>query len=112
MYKLQIVYNNFLITYYYYIYFILAGSFHRASIASIGAQKKGTNICASLSVSKTKEMKEARSALLKIISSLLYLSRQGLAIRGHVDISSNSTITYSTRRRCSRVKKLAFKNKV
>lgn len=89
MYKLQIVYNNFLITYYYYIYFILAGSFHRASIASIGAQKKGTNICASLSVSKTKEMKEARSALLKIISSLLYLSRQGLAIRGHVDINSN-----------------------
>lgn len=34
-------------------------------------------------------MIEGRSALLKIISSLLYLSRQGLAIRGHVDINSN-----------------------
>lgn len=73
----------------YRVYFILGGNFHRTSILSNVAQKKGTNISASLSISKTKEMKDSRSALLKIISSLLYLSKQGLAVRGHVDASSN-----------------------
>uniref|UniRef100_A0A2S2PFM3 Zinc finger MYM-type protein 1 n=1 Tax=Schizaphis graminum TaxID=13262 RepID=A0A2S2PFM3_SCHGA len=34
-------------------------------------------------------MKESRAALLKIISSILYLTRQGLAIRGHTDNNSN-----------------------
>lgn len=34
-------------------------------------------------------MKESRIALLKIIDSLLYLTRQGLAIRGHLDDNSN-----------------------
>lgn len=34
-------------------------------------------------------MKESRVALLKIISSILYLTRQGLAIRGHTDNHSN-----------------------
>lgn len=71
-----------------YVHFV-GSNFHRASILSTTAQKKRFNICASLSISKTKEMKDARSALLKIISSLLYLSRQGLAVRGHVDINSN-----------------------
>jgi len=34
-------------------------------------------------------MKESRAALLKIISSILYLTKQGLAIRGHTDNNSN-----------------------
>jgi hypothetical protein len=42
-----------------------------------------------MSISKTKEINDARSALLKIISSFLYLTRQGLAVRGHGDINSN-----------------------
>lgn len=36
-----------------------------------------------------KEMKESRAALLKIISSIFYLTRQGSPIRGHTDDNSN-----------------------
>ncbi|XP_025415524.1 zinc finger MYM-type protein 1-like [Sipha flava] len=57
-------------------------------VLSTATQKKGFNICASMSISKTKEMNDARSTLLKIISSL-YLTRQGLPVRGHGDINSN-----------------------
>ena len=44
---------------------------------------------ACLSEGKSKEMKDVRNALLKIISSLLFLAKQGLAIRGHDDDNSN-----------------------
>lgn len=52
-------------------------------------QNKGVNVYNSLSVAKVKEMKESKAALIKILSSLLYLTRQGLAIRGHTDENSN-----------------------
>jgi hypothetical protein len=70
------------------MYVFFGSNFHRASVLSTATQKKGFNICASMSISKTKEMNDARSTLLKIISSL-YLTRQGLAVRGHGDINSN-----------------------
>lgn len=42
-----------------------------------------------MQTSKLKEMEESKKALLKIFSSILYLTRQGLAIRGHTDENSN-----------------------
>jgi len=33
-----------------------------------------------------KEIKGSRAALLKIMSSIFYLTRQGLPIRGHKDV--------------------------
>lgn len=63
--------------------------FHHAAVSSNLMQNKGVNVYNSLSVAKVKEMKESKAALIKILSSLLYLTRQGLAIRGHTDENSN-----------------------
>ena len=64
-------------------------SYHRAAIEALAATKKGVNVAAVFSSGKLKQMKEARTALLKILSSVQFLCRQGLAIRGHVDEESN-----------------------
>lgn len=50
---------------------------------------KGVNIQSLLSVSKLKDMKSAREALLRMLSSLRFLMVQGLAVRGHTDDNSN-----------------------
>uniref|UniRef100_H3ADI1 DUF4371 domain-containing protein n=1 Tax=Latimeria chalumnae TaxID=7897 RepID=H3ADI1_LATCH len=62
---------------------------HRAAISSLGAVKAGVNVTAVCSEAKQKQMKEARSALIKILSSIQYLSCQGLSVRGHTDEESN-----------------------
>uniref|UniRef100_H2ZVP5 TTF-type domain-containing protein n=1 Tax=Latimeria chalumnae TaxID=7897 RepID=H2ZVP5_LATCH len=62
---------------------------HRAAVSSLGAVKAGVNVAAACSEAKQKQMKEARSALIKILSSVQYLSCQGLSVRGHTDEESN-----------------------
>lgn len=62
---------------------------HVNSVQLLAEVKKGTNVMASLNKKKTKEIQEAREALLCIISSLQYLTGQGLAIRGHEEENSN-----------------------
>lgn len=64
-------------------------SIHRSATVATASQTKGTNVSALLSKSKLEEMKNARKALMTIISSLKYLGQQGLAIRGHTDKCSN-----------------------
>ena len=66
-------------------------NYHHAAVQGLAATKKGVNVAASCSLGKTKQMTEARSALIKLFSSLQYLCKQGLAIRGHVDEDSNFT---------------------
>lgn len=63
--------------------------FHIRCCCKKRAIDKGVNVHALLSTGKVKEMKAAREALLKMISSLRYLMTQGLAIRGHTDADSN-----------------------
>uniref|UniRef100_H3B1Z5 TTF-type domain-containing protein n=1 Tax=Latimeria chalumnae TaxID=7897 RepID=H3B1Z5_LATCH len=62
---------------------------HRAAVCSLGVVKAGVNVAAACSEAKQKQMKEARSALINILSSLQYLSCQGLSVRGHTDEESN-----------------------
>lgn len=62
---------------------------HRSAAVANASVDKGVNVLATLSQNKLKEMKNARQALLKILSSLHFLSQQGLAIRGHTDETSN-----------------------
>lgn len=50
---------------------------------------KGTNVHSMISKGKEADMKSARVALLKMISSLRFLMVGGLAIRGHDDHNSN-----------------------
>jgi hypothetical protein len=66
-------------------------NYHHAAVEGLAAMKKGVNVAASCSVGKTKQMTDARSALIKILSSVQFLCKQGLAIRGHVDEDSNLT---------------------
>ena len=46
-------------------------------------QCKTAPVIAQVSKQKEKQQQDARKALLKMLSSLKYLARQGLAIRGH-----------------------------
>jgi len=73
------------------IFFILfiGSTFHRTNLHANLTAEKDVNIINNLSIAKLKEMKQSRTALLKIISSLLYLTRQGMALRGHTDDNSN-----------------------
>uniref|UniRef100_H3B199 DUF4371 domain-containing protein n=1 Tax=Latimeria chalumnae TaxID=7897 RepID=H3B199_LATCH len=58
---------------------------HSAASRALATVEAGVNIVAACSQGKQKQMQEARRALLKVLSSLWYLTCQGLAIRGHVD---------------------------
>lgn len=69
--------------------FIGSTYFHRTNLHANLTAEKDVNIINNLSIAKLKEMKQSRTALLKIISSLLYLTRQGMALRGHTDDNSN-----------------------
>ena len=51
--------------------------------------RKGTDVAGELSVAHEKERMTAKSAMLKIITSLKYLARQNIAIRGHFDNDSD-----------------------
>lgn len=62
---------------------------HRAAINATAARDKGVNVAAAMSQGKIKQMSDARTALLAILSSIQYLSCQGLAIRGKTDEDSN-----------------------
>jgi len=62
---------------------------HRAAVSIVAATNAGVNVAASISAGKQKQMADARIALLGILSSIQYLSCQGLAIRGKTDEESN-----------------------
>ena len=64
-------------------------NFHKEACRAVVAAKGGVNVVSACVKGKAKEMDDARQALLAILSSLLYLSTQGLAIRGHEDTESN-----------------------
>jgi hypothetical protein len=68
-----------------------ASSFHRKAVETLAAIKKSVNVAAACSAGKLKQMKDARTALMKIISSVQFLCKQGLAVRGHTDSDSNLT---------------------
>ncbi|KAF0748434.1 Uncharacterized protein FWK35_00024371 [Aphis craccivora] len=71
--------------------FVVSGSpFHSAAVYANVAQKRSENIYNTLNTANSKQMKNSRAALLKIISSILYLTKQGLVIRGgHTGNNSN-----------------------
>ena len=58
---------------------------HKESILKQAAYSSATDIGAQLSVQLSKEQKSNQSMLLKVISSIRFLTRQGLAIRGHFE---------------------------
>lgn len=62
---------------------------HRAAVEAMTHISRGHNIASALSASKQKEMKDARKALLCVLSSLRYLASGGLSVRGHTDENSN-----------------------
>jgi len=71
------------------LYLFIGSTFHRTNLHANLTAEKDVNIINNLSIAKLKEMKQSRTALLKIISSLLYLTRQGMDLRGHTDDNSN-----------------------
>ena len=50
---------------------------------------EGYNVAAGMSKAKRNEMTTARSSLKRIMTSIAFLARQGLAIRGKTDEDSN-----------------------
>lgn len=62
---------------------------HRFCVLHKANLERGINVQSMLSKSKLEDMKTARTALLKIISTLRFLMTGGLAIRGHEDQNSN-----------------------
>lgn len=64
---------------------------HRAAVSIVTNIDANVNVLASMSAGNQKQMADAREALLAILSSVQYLSCQGLAIRGKTDEESNLT---------------------
>ena len=62
---------------------------HREAAAKIAEMQKGTNVLGQLISQMEHERQTAKSAMIKIITSVRYLARQNLAIRGHTDENSN-----------------------
>jgi len=62
---------------------------HKEAVLKLSCTEQGIHIVSSLNVAKERQMAQARVALLKLFSSLRYLTTQGLAIRGHTDEASN-----------------------
>ena len=56
---------------------------HRLAVTNLAFHKENQPISAQLCDQVSNEQRSARNALLKIITSIRYLGRQGLAIRGH-----------------------------
>jgi hypothetical protein len=64
-------------------------NYHRAAVQVLAATEQGVNVAAACSAGKLKQMKDSRTALLTILSSVKFLCTQGLAVRGHTDEESN-----------------------
>jgi len=62
---------------------------HRAAVLKTAYVVAGQNVASGLSKAKREEMLMARAAICRIITSIAFLSKQGLAIRGKTDDSSN-----------------------
>lgn len=62
---------------------------HRTAVMKLSAITSETNVISSLNESKRVDMQKARGALLRIITSIAFLAKQGLAIRGKTNNTSN-----------------------
>ena len=62
---------------------------HRVAVVLSKLNLQKPTIAEHLFTAKRKEMKDNRFALHKIFTSILYLSKQGLALRGHEENKSN-----------------------
>lgn len=62
---------------------------HKEAVNKINAANKGINVKSQIIDAHSQQMLLARTALLKIVTSMQYLTRQGLAIRGHVEDEGN-----------------------
>lgn len=62
---------------------------HRCSAEKLATMQAGVNVVSSMSKEKQTQMEEARNALSSIVSSIVYLAQQGLAIRGKTDEHAN-----------------------
>jgi hypothetical protein len=62
---------------------------HRCAVTKVSCVSRGQNIACAISKAKRDEMVLARSALSRVISTLMFLGKQGLPIRGKTDSSSN-----------------------
>lgn len=65
------------------------GNLHRTAVSIMATTNAGVNVAALLSAGKQRQMADARIALLAILSTLQFLSCQGVAIRGKTDQESN-----------------------
>ncbi|XP_060861856.1 zinc finger MYM-type protein 1-like [Metopolophium dirhodum] len=62
---------------------------HKTNIVKSSFIKTNANVYAQISDSHKKSMEESRFAFDKILSSIVFLAKQGVAIRGHTDESAN-----------------------
>lgn len=62
---------------------------HKTNIVKNSFIKTNANVYAQISDSHKKSMEESRFAFDKILSSIVFLAKQGVAIRGHTDESAN-----------------------
>jgi len=62
---------------------------HREAALKVANATSGTNVASQLSLSLDREREAARTALMSIVSTLHYLCKQGLAVRGHAECTSN-----------------------
>lgn len=62
---------------------------HQLAVANLAFHKEKQSVSAQLCNQVSSEQRSARNALLKLITSMKYLARQGLAIRGHDDDTGN-----------------------
>jgi len=62
---------------------------HRSAVMKLCYMASGQNIASGLSQAKSAEMATARSALHRIVTTIMFLGEQGLAIRGKTEDSSN-----------------------
>jgi len=62
---------------------------HQEAVLKVANATSGTNVAGQLSRSVDRERDVARSALMCIVSTLHYLCKQGLAVRGHTECTGN-----------------------
>ena len=66
-----------------------ASNCHRRSVTKLFSLQTGQNVISCLSQTKQDDMFMVRQALYKMMTSILFLDRQGLVIRGKTDETSN-----------------------
>ena len=62
---------------------------HQEAVIKLANRAKCTNVMGLLSKAHEQERLLARTALLKIVTSLQFLCKQGLAIKGHTEVTEN-----------------------